>query len=116
MPYDYNLIFSSRLSRCGICKDDTAANLWFNGDSDVAHKACIDAIVAATRDFDTLIQGLPGNNRDRNLAHVAGVREVEKFLEGYTIKIYAEQNGMNALKELFDSVGAAATRAFAAKN
>jgi hypothetical protein len=95
---------------CEVCERRNTGKWWVGASRKSVHEQCTETVEFADRDLRILINKLFPSKDDfgrRNSALVLAVRHV-RIACATSLKDYAEQYGLNALKHLFDTVGAAA--------
>lgn len=93
---------------CGICQESEVDTFWFNPISRSAHGKCIKLIEKAEESIKAMIEKMyptDKSNLNSNLAHVAIVDAVQKAIGKESIAEFVANKSIEALKELFDSVG-----------
>lgn len=97
---------------CGICEKKGAEVFWFSPYSRCAHAKCVKQIEAAESTLIKKIDSLfkKDNYGEQNISHIRAIKAVRKACGSETILSYMEKNGVEALKNLFDTVGVEAAQ------
>ncbi len=105
----------SRKSTCSICKKNGGTVGFFTSTSPVAHNDCYQSIKPIA---DRLTEIVNDSLSIRELGlitlrtvHVTATQAVEQVIDPKTLSSYLSENGMDALMNLFNTVGRDAARA-----
>ena len=100
---------------CGVCEKEGAEVFWFSPYSRCAHARCFKIIEPATSTLyltiDDLFNG--AKHGEHNDAHIKAIKAVRSACGSDTIMSYLEKNGLDALKNLFNTVGVKAVKQYA---
>ncbi|GEM_PF-6661701 len=100
--------------RCGICNKKEAETFWPNPTSQWAHYQCISKIAPAENDLITTINELFKDDRRRqNILHRHAIQAVMEKCKPHTIAEFADKNGIEEVKKLFNTFGMTAVKQFA---
>jgi hypothetical protein len=91
---------------CGICGKSGGSIWWTSPQGRCVHQACYTFISNAEDAlYEFMESAADHDNGTINFAHADVVKAVQKACGRLTILEYAKQNGLGALKKLFDTVG-----------
>lgn len=101
---------------CGICNQKDAETFWPSPSSRWAHYQCISKIAPAESNLRIAINELFKDDRRRqNILHSHAVGVVMEICKPNNLSEFADINGVEKLKKIFDIIGVAAAKQLAVK-